>query len=320
MFTWTTTNADTNSVHSITVKVTDNGSPPMSATAGFSVTVLPPPPPNHSPLLFPVENTSAHIGSALIITNLAYDEDPQDTLRFSLDPGAPAGAGIDPVSGVFRWTPTDADSNTTRYITIRVTDNGAPPKSASATFSVVVLPKSPNSPPVLSPIGDRIVHAGTTITLTNWASDPDPGDDLSFSLDDASPSDAAIDVATGVFTWTTMEAESNTTNSITVQVTDDGEPPLTAAVSFAVVVRPRPTLSVSILGNMALLSWSAISNTTYQVQVKTNLSSLSWGQLGPQVTATNSTARVSEAFSPTFRAGFTASLRLRNRRREEIVI
>ena len=296
VFTWTTSDADTNSIHSITVKVTDNGSPPMSATATFSVTVLPPPPPNHSPLLFPVGNTSAHVGTPLTFTNLAYDQDPQDTLTFSLDPGAPVGAAIDPMSGVFHWIPNDADSNTTRYITIRVTDDGAPPKSASATFSVMVLPRYPNNPPVLASIADRIVHAGTTITITNVASDPDAADDLSFSLDVNAPLSSAIDVITGVLTWTPSDAESNTTNYITVQVTDDGQPPLTTSNTFAVVVRSRPLLHVSISGNTSTLTWNAISNVTYLVQSKTNLSNVNWQPIGPQIIATNSVGTATDNF------------------------
>jgi len=127
---------------------------------------------------------------------------------------------------------------------------------------------------------------------------------LSFSLDEASPPDAAIDVATGVFAWTTTEAEINTTNSITVQVTDDGEPSLSATATFSVIVRPRPALAVSISGNTATLTWNAISNTAYQVQYKTNLANLDWSQLGPQITATNTIASVSDTFSPAFARRF----------------
>ena len=33
------------------------------------------------------------------------DSDAAETLTFGLDAGAPAGAAIDPVTGVFTWTP-----------------------------------------------------------------------------------------------------------------------------------------------------------------------------------------------------------------------
>ena len=39
-----------------------------------------------------------------------------------------------------------------------------------------------------------------------------------------------------------------------------------------------------------VLTWSAVSNRTYHVQYKTNLASLSWTDLSPDITATGSTA------------------------------
>ena len=56
----------------------------------------------------------------------ASDPDvPADTLSFSLG-GEPVGAVIDPVTGVFTWTPTEAQGPGSYDITIRVTDDGTP--------------------------------------------------------------------------------------------------------------------------------------------------------------------------------------------------
>jgi hypothetical protein len=66
----------------------------------------------------------------------ATDADvPAQTLTFSLDPGAPAGAGIDSVTGVFDWTPSAAGLYT---VTVRVTDNGSPNMSDSETVTITV--------------------------------------------------------------------------------------------------------------------------------------------------------------------------------------
>jgi hypothetical protein len=231
----------------------------------------------------------------LTFTNLAFDQDSQDTLTFSFDPGAPAAAAIGPADGVFIWIPADADSNAIHYITIRVTDNGTPVLSASASFSVTVLPRSPNQAPSLSPIADLTVHAGTTVTFTNSATDPDSGDSLSFDLGPGGPPGATIDVLTGVFSWTTSDADSNTTNHITVTVTDDGEPPLEASSTFAVVVRPRPgILSISTTPTTTTLKWSAITNVIYRVLCKTNLLDPNWSPLGSDIIATNSQAIASD--------------------------
>ena len=49
--------------------------------------------------------------ATLTFTNTATDADvPAQNLTFSLDAGAPDGAEIDPVTGVFTWTPTPAQS------------------------------------------------------------------------------------------------------------------------------------------------------------------------------------------------------------------
>jgi hypothetical protein len=79
-------------------------------------------------------------GEALTIELLASDSDlPVQTLTFSSDPGTPDGANIDPVTGVFTWTPASGQGSATYPITVRVTDNGEPPLSDAKTFTVTVL-------------------------------------------------------------------------------------------------------------------------------------------------------------------------------------
>jgi hypothetical protein len=162
VFTWTPANADTNSVHYITVRVTDNGSPPMSGAATFTVTVEPALPPNHGPLLFPIANCTVHAGMLVTFTNVAYDPNPGDTLTFRLDPGAPASAEVGADDGVFTWIPRDEDGDTVRSITVRVTDDGYPPLSGSAAFSVTVHPR---------PALQHVAFSGDT-ALLKWSAIP----------------------------------------------------------------------------------------------------------------------------------------------------
>jgi Stage II sporulation protein/Putative Ig domain len=61
------------------------------------------------------------------------------TLTYSLGPDAPAGAWIDGTDGMLTWTPGEQDAGQTRLITVRATDNGQPPLSASRTFRVTVV-------------------------------------------------------------------------------------------------------------------------------------------------------------------------------------
>ena len=82
------------------------------------------------------------------------------------------------------------------------------------------------------------VDTGSTITLQCTASDADaPAQSLSFSLDAGAPTGAAIDSATGLFSWTPASSQGPSTNVITVRVTDNGPGNLSAAQNITVVVR-----------------------------------------------------------------------------------
>ncbi|HWY74577.1 MAG TPA: putative Ig domain-containing protein, partial [Verrucomicrobiae bacterium] len=93
---------------------------------------------NTAPTLPAITNRTVHAGYTLAFTVHASDTD-MDTMTYSLDPGAPAGANIDPNLGMFSWTPGSGFTGTTNTITVRATDNGLPPLSAASTFSVIVV-------------------------------------------------------------------------------------------------------------------------------------------------------------------------------------
>ena len=79
-------------------------------------------------------------GTALVIKASASDVDsPANTLTFSLDPGAPTGAEINPTNGVFTWTPIEADAGRTNIVSVRVTDDGVPNLSQAVSFAIVVV-------------------------------------------------------------------------------------------------------------------------------------------------------------------------------------
>ncbi|MCH8970844.1 MAG: tandem-95 repeat protein, partial [Acidobacteria bacterium] len=167
-------------------------------------------------------------------TATASDVDlPADTLTFTLT-GAPAGAVIDPVSGVFTWTPTEAQGPGVYVFTVVVTDNGTPDLSDSETITVTV--NETNIAPVLDPIGDQSVNELVLLTFTATASDVDlPADTLTFTLTGA-PAGAAIDPTTGRFTWTPSEAQGPGVYVFTVVVTDNSTPNLADSEKIIVTV------------------------------------------------------------------------------------
>jgi hypothetical protein len=250
---------------------------------------------NNPPVLAPISDQTVNEQTLLTFTATASDPDEDgETLTFTLDPGAPAGAGIDPSSGVFAWTPSEAQGPGVYTITVRVTDNGAPPLSAAQSFKVTV--NEVNTAPVLSPIADQVIHAESTLTLTNHATDSDiPPNTLTFSLDPGAPTGAGINPSTGVFTWTPDDTFVGSTNNVTVRVTDNGQPPLSDFKSFLVAVLPRPTLcAIVVSGNSVNLSWTAIAGKVYRVQYKSDWAA-AWASVPGDITASGPVATKTDA-------------------------
>jgi hypothetical protein len=101
---------------------------------------------------------------------------------------------------------------------------------------VITVVSPVNTPPTLDPIADQTLIAGQTLLVTNNASDTDvPAQMLTFSLLSA-PLGAAINPTNGLITWRPQIAQSPTTNDLSVAVTDDGTPGLSATQNFTVTV------------------------------------------------------------------------------------
>ncbi len=222
-FNWTPGEADGPAVHSVTVRVTDDGTPSLDHFETFDITVAEV---NQAPVLAAIGNQSIDEGSLLTFAAPATDPDlPANNLSFSLDASAPLGATIDPSTGQFSWTPPGGTSLGNHTVTVRVGDDGAPSLEDFATITITV--NDVNLPPVLTAIGAQNVDEGSLLTFTASASDPDlPIDNLSFSLDAGAPNGATIDSTTGEFRWTPTESQGPAAYSVTVRVTDDGTPNL----------------------------------------------------------------------------------------------
>src|SRR5207247_549373 len=93
-------------------------------------------------------------------------------------------------------------------------------------------------------ISDRSVNEGSTLTVTATATDPDlPANVLTFALVSA-PAGVSINGSSGVLTWTPTEAQGPSTNVLSIRVTDNGVPSLSATQSFTVVVNELNTAPV----------------------------------------------------------------------------
>ncbi|MBW8864030.1 MAG: carbohydrate-binding protein [Verrucomicrobia bacterium] len=131
-----------------------------------------------------------------------------------------------------------------------------------------------NHPPVLAAIANQTILAGRTLLVTNSASDFDvPSQVLTYGLLTA-PSGAAINTNSGVFAWRPTIAQSPTTQSVAVVVSDTGVPVMSTTQAFTVTVnRPvRPTLTPAPVTNGQFsLMISGDAGPDYIIQTSTNL-------------------------------------------------
>ncbi|MBX7168376.1 MAG: NF038122 family metalloprotease [Pirellulales bacterium] len=205
---------------------------------------------NQPPVLDPIGNQTIAEGALLTFTASATEPDGQ-SLSFSLGPGAPVGAVIDPVTGVFTWTPTD-DVPSPVSIQVIVSDNGVPVLSDSETISVTVQNVAPAAS--ISP-GASAQFRGESVSYTLAAVDP-----------------AAADQA-GTFTW-----EIDWDNDTLFDETVVG--PAGTTVSHAYVTNGTPTIAVRATdddGGTGTVSTTAINVTTYVARFNGSTTDLLWG-------------------------------------------
>ena len=229
-FAWTPTEAQGPGSFPVTFRATDNGAPPANAARPITITVNEV---NVAPVVTNPGNKVTNELAPLTFTVTATDADlPANTIAWSLDAGAPAGATIGAGTGAFAWTPTEAQGPGTFPVTIRATDNGSPVLSGTAAITITV--NEVNVAPVLNAIGPKSVTLPATLTFTATATDADvPANTLAFSLDAGAPAGATIGAGTGAFSWTPAAAG---TFPVTVRVTDNGSPALSAFEVVSITV------------------------------------------------------------------------------------
>lgn len=264
IITWTPGETLDGTTNLFVVITTDNGVPPLSATNSFNIIVTET---NAAPV-FPVVTTRTNTElTAFIFTNAATDSDiPSNTLTYSLLV-APSGMTIDVASGTISWTPGEAQGPSTNIIRTAVTDDGVPPKTATNTFTLIVT--ETNSAPLLAPTPDATIYPAQTFSITNLAADADiPTNSLTFSLV-AAPTGTTIDSASGALSWTPSASDAGTTNLITVRVTDNGSPNLSADTSFNLSV-VTPAIALSGILDGTILTWP-LDASAFVLEVATNL-------------------------------------------------
>lgn len=158
---------------------------------------------------------------------------------FSLAPGAPEGATIDPVLGVFTWIPTECQGPSTNLITI----------------TVVV--QEVNEAPVIGAVPRVGLAAGapTLFNATQYVYDPDcPVQVLTYSLDQGSPANATIDPGSGVLDWVPTPEQAAQNHTLYLRVTDELGASATREVPAGPVI-PGPRIVQIRVDGDAVLRW-----------------------------------------------------------------
>jgi hypothetical protein len=92
------------------------------------------------------------------------------------------------------------------------------------------------SQPIITPVANQTINAGTTLVITNTVTDAEtPAPALTFTLGPGAPAGAAI-TPNGIFTWTPPCADGGTTNLIDIVVTASDNPTQPNSVMFSVIV------------------------------------------------------------------------------------
>lgn len=240
---WTPTELQGPGVYGLTVRATDDGVPPRFGQRAVEVTVAEV---NRMPFLSVPAGQVVDEGGLVSFAVSASDADlPAQALQFLvLNP--PAGSTMDPTSGEFRWVTTEADGGRTVELQIRVTDGGSPASSSNAVVRVEV--REVDNAPVIAVVPPQTIDEGSTLILTNRATDPDvPGVPLRFVLGTGAPQGMTLDPQTGVLRWTPPEDFGPGLAIVTIRAEQTAGAPLSDSISFGITVREvnqPPTLEV----------------------------------------------------------------------------
>lgn len=198
--------------HTVTAKLYHTvGGSDKQATKTFNTPV------NRAPVLsgVPSSATAAEM-SPYTFTATASDVDvPAQTLTFSLV-GAPAGATIGASSGVFAWTPSEAQGPGIYTFSVKVSD-GFLTTTSTSTVSVYEV----NQAPVMSWPPSSYVYTTPELTLfllSISATDSD-NDSLTYSATGL-PAGATLNATTGQLSWTPSEAQGPGDYSFTAIASD----------------------------------------------------------------------------------------------------
>ena len=245
------TEAQGPSTNTVVVRVSDNGTPALSATNSFTVVVMEV---NQAPELVSVGNLSIDPLMLNLIRLEAKDADlPAQKLTFALVSG-PKGMTIDPAAGVISWTPTADQASTQHPVTVSVSDGF---RTVSTSFQVTV--RAANTAPYFINLTGRVIRELTPMSFKLTGRDSNlPAQKLTYGLV-SGPLGLTVG-EDGQTTWTPTEDQGPSTNTVTVRVTDNGSPSFSTTNTFVIYVTEANTApTFSSIYNRSFLESSTLN-------------------------------------------------------------
>ncbi len=201
---------------------------PTGNTSEFSAPQ--PPQTNLPPVANAGSDQTAHIGDIVTLDgSQSNDPDGNYPLTYSWTIVQIPSGSLATLTNPDQVNPTiTIDKPGTYTIQLIVTDSlGAASGPAQVNISTI------NSPPVLNPIGNKIVDEGNLLEFTVTAADPD-GDTLSYSVDNL-PTGSNFDPQTQLFSWTPEFNQSGSYQVVFI-VTDSGLPSQSDSETITITV------------------------------------------------------------------------------------
>src|SRR6185369_12255157 len=234
--------ADFNGSDSFTFKANDGSADSNTSTVSITITDVNDSPSATDDTANTDEDTSLQITASNLTTNDSAgpaNENVQVLTVTSVSSTVDTHGSVSLSSGTITYSP-DSNYNGPASFTYQVCDNGttngaADSKCTTGTVNVTV--NAVNDAPTLNAIANQTVDVGATLSFTAVGSDIDlPPQTLSYSLTGTVPSGATINSASGAFSWTPTAAQGGQIYTLTVRVTDNGDPALHADRQFTVGV------------------------------------------------------------------------------------
>ena len=239
--------ATAGSPFTVTVTLTDNGSPLLATSKSFTWTIGPASGggggANRAPLLTAPAAQSGVVGQQVSLQLVGSDPDAGQTLSWSAS-GLPAGLSINASSGLISGTiGSGATAGSPFTVTVTLTDNGSPLLATSKSFTWTIGPASgggggANRAPLLTAPAAQSGVVGQQVSLQLVGSDPDAGQTLSWSASGL-PAGLSINASSGLISGTIGSgATAGSPFTVTVTLTDNGSPLLATSKSFTWTIGP----------------------------------------------------------------------------------